>query len=149
MASLTQEYSDRLIRPEDALSFVPDGGNLILAMGVAQPPGLIAGLAKSLAETERKPMPIYYMHGSQALSEHLLVEQMVGKIIPRPLFLSNHDRAGIKHFSDHHTVEFVPAAFHQVGRLLTEQIEPDCFMATVSPMDKHGYFSLGSHNKHG
>ncbi|MDO6806728.1 hypothetical protein Q4595_29990, partial [Wenyingzhuangia sp. 1_MG-2023] len=33
---------------------------------------------------------------------------------------------------------------HQVGRMLTENISPDCLMVTVSPMDKHGYFSLGT-----
>jgi itaconate CoA-transferase len=33
--------------------------------------------------------------------------------------------------------------------LLTEQVEPDCFMATVSPMDKHGYFSLGTNPDYG
>ncbi|MEE4203430.1 MAG: acetyl-CoA hydrolase/transferase C-terminal domain-containing protein [Halieaceae bacterium] len=149
MKSVAEQYQDKLIAPEEALFFVPDGGNLILAMGVAMPPGLIAGIARSLSETNRQPMPLYYMHGSKALADTLLVKEMVGKIIPRPLFLSNHDRAGIKHFTDPHTVEFVPAAFHQVGRLLTEQIEPDCFMATVSPMDKHGYFSLGTNPDYG
>ncbi len=144
MSTLDQQYQDKRISPEEALFFVPDGGNLILAMGVAQPPGLIKGMATALGTTRRNPMPIYYMHGSQALSDHLLVPAMVGKIVPRPLFLSSHDRAGIQHFTDPHTVEFVPAAFHQVGRLLTEQIQPDCFMATVSPMDRHGYFSLGT-----
>jgi len=149
MKSFAEQYQDKQIAPEEGLSFVRDGGNLILAMGVAQPPALIRGLAQALGSAVRKPVPLYYMHGSQALSEHLLVKEMVGKIIPRPLFLSGNDRAGIKHFTDPHTVEFVPAAFHQVGRLLTEQIEPDCFMATVSPMDKHGYFSLGTNPDYG
>lgn len=149
MKSVEQQYREKQIAPEEALFFVPDGGNLILAMGVAMPPGLIAGVARALLETDRRPMPVYYMHGSRALADTLLIKEMVGKIIPRPLFLSNHDRDGIKHFTDPHTVEFVPAAFHQVGRLLTEQIEPDCFMATVSPMDKHGYFSLGTNPDYG
>lgn len=149
MKSIAEQYQEKLIQPEEGLYFVPDGGNLILAMGMAQPPALIKGLAKALMESQRSPMPIYYMHGSAALSEHLLVKEMVDKIVPRPLFLSGHDRVGIKHFTDPHTVEFVPATFHQVGRLLTEQIKPDCFMATVSPMDKHGYFSLGTNPDYG
>ena len=149
MKTFAEQYHEKLIDPNEALDFVPDGGNLILAMGVAQPPALIKGLAHALGEATRRPMPIYYMHGSEVLSEHLLVKDMVDKIIPRPLFLSNHDRAGIKHFANPHTVEFVPAAFHQVGRILTEHIDPDCFMATVSPMDKHGYFSLGTNPDYG
>lgn len=149
MQSFQDQYRDKCIAPEEGLSFVPEGGNLILAMGVAQPPGLIAGLAQALSSSSRPALPVYYMHGSQAFSEQLLVPSLVGKIIPRPLFLSKHDRDGSHHFADPHTLEFVPAAFHQVGRLLTEQISPDCFMTTVSPMDRHGYFSLGTNPDYG
>lgn len=46
-------------------------------------------------------------------------------------------------------MKFVPATFHQVGRMLTEHISPDCFMVTVSKMDKHGYFSLGTNADYG
>lgn len=149
MQSFQGQYRDKCIAPEEGLSFVPEGGNLILAMGVAQPPGLIAGLAQALSSSYRPALPVYYMHGSQAFSEQLLVPSLVGKIIPRPLFLSKHDRDGSHHFADPHTLEFVPAAFHQVGRLLTEQISPDCFMTTVSPMDRHDYFSLGTNPDYG
>jgi itaconate CoA-transferase len=63
--------------------------------------------------------------------------------------MSSHDRAAFKQLAIPALVEFVPATFHQVGRLLTEQVEPHCFMVTVSPMDKHGYFSLGTNADYG
>jgi itaconate CoA-transferase len=40
----------------------------------------------------------------------------------------------------------VPSNFHQAPRLLTEEIGIDTFVCTVSPMDRHGYFSFGTGN---
>jgi itaconate CoA-transferase len=72
-------------------------------------------------------------------------------IHPHPLFMSVFDRmladAGRKQGKD--WVDFIPCMFHQAGRLLTENISPDSFVVTVSPMDKAGYFSLGTNADYG
>ena len=45
------------------------------------------------------------------------------------------------------TIAFVPGAFEQAPRLMTEQgAGIDAFIAAVSPMDKHGYSRLGASN---
>jgi itaconate CoA-transferase len=43
-------------------------------------------------------------------------------------------------------VSFVPANFSQIPRLFGHHISVDTFVATVSPMDDAGYFSLGTNN---
>lgn len=127
--------------------------NLILAMGVAMPPKLMQLLAGVLEADDliidSTKLNLYYMHGSEVLSQTLLKPALNEKIKPHPLFMSNHDRLAMKQLGKSQLMEFVPATFHQVGRLLTEQVEPHCFMATVSPMDKHGYFSLGTNADYG
>ena len=40
----------------------------------------------------------------------------------------------------------MPNNFHQAPRLLIEEIGIDTFVCTVSPMDRHGYFSFGTGN---
>jgi len=40
--------------------------------------------------------------------------------------------------------DFIPSFYSQIPRILDEFIKPDVFYATVSPMDSHGYFSLGT-----
>jgi len=40
----------------------------------------------------------------------------------------------------------VPNNFHQTPRLLIDEIGIDIFVCTVSPMDRHGYFSFGTGN---
>jgi len=142
-------YQQKLMTAEDACSVLEDKQNLILGMGVAMPPRLVAAVANMLEHNEFSSLNLHYMHGSEALGETLLKPELAGKVCPRPLFMSSHDRAALKRLSHNSLMGFVPATFHQVGRLLTEQIEPHCFMVTVSPMDKHGYFSLGTNADYG
>jgi len=145
-------YQEKCLTPEQAAMTATDCQNVILGMGVAMPPRLIEALANGLKHNDLPHLNVYYMHGSDALEQHLLVPELRDKLTPRSLFLSGHDRKAIKKNAAagvEHWIEFVPSAFHQVGRLLTESIEPDCFMATVSPMDKHGYFSLGTNADYG
>lgn len=40
--------------------------------------------------------------------------------------------------------DFIPSYYYQIPRVVEEYIKPDVFYATVSPMDEHGYFSLGT-----
>ena len=142
-------YDQKRISPENAADYLNDGDNLILGMSVAMPPALMAGVASALHQQQLKSLNLYYMHGTQALCDTLLVPELADQVCPRPLFMSSHDREALKRLNSHTLMEFVPSTFHQVGRLLTEQIEPHCFMVTVSPMDKHGYFSLGTNADYG
>ncbi len=43
-------------------------------------------------------------------------------------------------------INCVPSNFHQASRLLADEIGIDTFVHTVSPIDKHGYFSFGTGN---
>lgn len=147
--SWQDEYESKKLSAGQIAEQLTDAKNLILGMGVAMPPELIKSLADAFRADQLPPLNIYYMHGSQELADHLLTQEMVGKFTPRCMFLSGHDRKAIKALGDTRWVEFVPAAFHHVGRLLTQYVEPDCFMTTVSPMDQHGYVSLGTSPDYG
>lgn len=43
-------------------------------------------------------------------------------------------------------VEFVPTAFSEAPRLLSQQVRLDAFLVTVSPMDRNGWFTFGTGN---
>ena len=142
-------YQQKLMSAENACTVLRDKQNLILGMGVAMPPRLVEAVAGIVKSEAFSALHLYYMHGSQTLGETLLTSELANTVCPRPLFMSTHDRVALKGLPNRSLMEFVPATFHQVGRLLTEQIEPHCFMVTVSPMDKHGYFSLGTNADYG
>lgn len=143
------QYQHKLMLAEEACKVLRNKQNLILGMGVAMPPMLVTTIAGMLQSDLFTELNLYYMHGSQVLGETLLAPELASKIHARPLFMSGYDRAALKRLPNNSSIEFVPSTFHQVGRLLTEQIDPHCFMVTVSPMDKHGYFSLGTNADYG
>lgn len=151
-------YDSKSTSAAGAVANINSGDNLILGMGVAMPPALITACASAIRDNQLHNIALYYMHGSETLAEQLLNPDILPRIHARPLFMSAHDRQAFQNQLSTSmqsgsikcsSMEFVPATFHQVGRLLTEQISPDHFLVTVSPMDKHGYFSLGTNADYG
>jgi itaconate CoA-transferase len=142
-------YLKRRLLPPEAVQTIASCRNLILGMSAAQPPALMAATADALKDRLIGPLALYYLHGTESLRQTLLVPELADRITPRPLFLSHADRAAIAHSASPNWIEFVPAMLHQAGRLLTEHIDPECFFVTVSPMDRHGYFSLGTNADYG
>ncbi len=144
-----KQYQQKLVAPSQAMKAIEGLHNVILGMGLAMPPALIRALADALKAGHLHPIDLYYMHGTEVLQENLLQPELRELVRPRPLFLSASDRKALEAGGYDGWIEFVPASFHEVGRLLTEHIDPDCFMVTVSRMDKHGYFSLGTNADYG
>lgn len=142
-------YLERRLLPHEAVQTIAGCKNLILGMSAAQPPALMAATADALKDRLIGPLAIYYLHGTESLRKSLLNPELSDRVIPRPLFLSHSDRAAIAQAGSQSWIEFVPAMLHQAGRLLTEHIDPECFFVTVSPMDRHGYFSLGTNADYG
>ncbi|RED52097.1 acetyl-CoA hydrolase/transferase family protein [Aestuariispira insulae] len=146
MTEVESLYQQKLVSHDEAAARVPDRSNLILGMGVAMPPAFMAALAKRAHAGDLSLLKLYYMHSTPAAAETLLVPELMEVIKPHPLFMSSHDRALAEagHKAGQDWVQFVPCVFFQAGRLLSEQITPDCIAITVSPMDKSGHFSLGT-----
>jgi itaconate CoA-transferase len=145
----SDQYDNKKFSANQAALSIKGVRNVILGMGMAMPPALITALAQALQADTISPITLYYMHGTEVLKNTLLSPVLRDKVCPRPLFLSAYDRQALKQLGNEHWIEFVPATFHQVGRLLCQHIEPDCFLVTVSSMDKHGYFSLGTNADYG
>lgn len=142
-------YQERLRTAPEAVQSIAGCRNLILGMSAAQPPALMEATAGALKDRLMGPLAVYYLHGTESLRRSLLMPGLSDRVTPRPLFLSPADRAAIAHSTSPAWIEFVPAMLHQAGRLLTEHIDPECFFVTVSPMDRHGYFSLGTNADYG
>ncbi len=141
------DLAAKTVSAREAADSLEDASNLVLGMGVAMPPAFMAALADRARERRGlSRLSLYYMHASKAATETILKPELMDVLRLNVLFMSGHDRAfaeqGLKRGEV--WVHFVPSMFHQVGRLLTEQIRPDTFVTTVSPMDRSGHFSLGT-----
>jgi acyl-CoA hydrolase len=123
-------------QPEDILALIHDGDDLILPLGNGEPHLLIDTLEENADKLQN--VRIHQMH---AVKERAYIQ---GKKKPSlsyvAYFLSSASRKAFLQGQ----CELVPNHFHQVPRILRECTKMSLVLAAASPMDEHGYFSLGT-----
>jgi len=139
------EYCRKLTTPEQAVNLIPKRGNLSFGLGAGAPPELCRALAERARAREIEDLNLYYQL-ALAPAAPLLQLDLMDRLHPRPNFLTGLDRALMKAAEPRMVVEFIPSYLWQLPRIFTEFVHMDVFMITVSPMDRHGYFSLGTSN---
>jgi itaconate CoA-transferase len=148
MRSLEQEYRQRLTTADQAVSELQSSSKMGFGIAVGQPPALLAAIGRRLRSGELKDLSIYYKLAMKHAAETVLADDVLHAVHPFPLFLSEVDRRIVKRQLElgKKILSYVPAYFYQMSRLFSEIILLDTFVITVSPMDKSGYFSLGTNN---
>ena len=148
MASAHSLYEKKLTSPETAVSQIESGSTLSFGMAVGQPPALLAAIASRIRGGDLEDLRIYYKLAMTHAAETVLANDVLHAVHPCPLFMTDVDRRITDRQRElgKKVLSYVPSYFYQVPRLLTEFISIDTFVITVSPMDKAGYFSLGTNN---
>ena len=82
------------------------------------------------------------------MAETVLADEVLYTLHPHTSFLAEVDRRIVKKqmATGKKILSYVPAYFYQTPRLFTEFIKLDACLITVSPMDRGGYFNLGTNN---
>jgi itaconate CoA-transferase len=120
-----------------------------MGMAMAEPPALLNALANRAAAGRVDDLRFYYYESTRILTETILRHDVIDRIHSYCMFVTAAERALIKKEEadgGRKVVNYVPSNFHEAPRLMSEEIGIDAFLMTVSPMDKHGYFSLGTGN---
>jgi itaconate CoA-transferase len=143
------EYQRKLVTPEEAVAAIAHGTTLVVAFGVAAPPALLAALAARARAGDLRDLTTYYMFPVQHTADTILAPDVAPHVGPRSLFESSFDRAPGHGDATRPAVSYVPNYFSQIPRLLEDYLAVDAFLVTVSPMDKAGYFTLGTNNDYG
>lgn len=122
--------------PEDVLGYIKNGDDLIVPLANGEPVVLLDTIEK---HAERfSGVRIHQMH---ALKERDYIYGKFGDHLRHvAYFLSGASRKAFLAGA----CELVPNHFHEVPRLLRETTKASMVLASVSPMDEHGYFSLGT-----
>ncbi|MDQ1119085.1 MULTISPECIES: acetyl-CoA hydrolase/transferase C-terminal domain-containing protein [Pseudoxanthomonas] len=142
-------YKSKLTTPEAAVSMIPSGSRMSMGMAVAEPPALLAALARRAERGQIEGLRVYYYEGMSTAGDSIFRYDLVDRILPYSMFVTSADRALIKKGvadGDRKVLNYVPTTFHQAPRLLSDEIGIDTFVTTVSPMDRHGYMSFGTSN---
>ena len=146
---LTSLFRSKLTTPADAVGRIASGATLSMGMAMNEPPALLKALADRAAAGTVNDLKIYYFESTPIAGETILRDELTDRIHPYCMFVTAVERALIKRgMADggRKVLTYVPSNFSQSPRLLTEHVGIDTFLMTVSPMDRHGYFSLGTGN---
>ena len=143
-----EDYRARRMTAAEAMQGVKSGAHIAMGMAAAEPPALLGALADMAEKGAVEDLKLWYFHSMDHAGQTVLRPDLLGRIRPRCMFLSAIERKLLKALpaGQRSPIEFVPVAFSDSPRLFAEQIPLDLFVTTVSPMDKHGWFTFGTSN---
>ena len=142
-------YQSKLTTPDQAVAMIPSGSKFSMGMAMAEPPALLKALADRAEAGRIEDLKVYYFESTRIAGETILRYELIDRIRPYCMFIAATERALVKRAEadgGRKVINYVPNNFHQTPRLLIEEIGIDTFVCTVSPMDRHGYFSFGTGN---
>lgn len=150
-APFAAEYAAKCVTAEAAVARIPSGAHVAMGMAVAEPPTLLTALAARVEAGTLNDLKLWYLHSMTHAAETVLRYELLDRIRPHCMFLSKVERALIRRGDAEggEPIEFVPTAFGDSSRLLTKHVPIDTFITTVSPMDRHGWFTFGTSNDYG
>lgn len=130
-----EEYKRKLTAPEDAVKIIKSGFTCASAMGAGEPAALLEAMAVREDLTDVRIAQVLAMHNSRYLEQGYS-----GRFRHISWFTSGASRRAIQEGRG----DYVPSFYHEMPMLHRAYWNYDVFFATVSPMDKHGWFSFGT-----
>lgn len=122
--------------PKEIIGLIDKDADIIIPLSNGEPHGLL-----DLLEAHYEQLDNVKVHQMLALRERDYINgEMKGHLSHISYFLSGATR---KAYWEGH-VELIPNVFQEMYRLLQKTTKRPMVMATASPMDEHGYFSLGT-----
>jgi acyl-CoA hydrolase len=124
------------VSPDAVAGLLSDGADIIVPLANGEPVSVLDAIEAHAPEFQG--MRVHQMH---ALHDRpYLHGELRGHLLHVSYFLSHVTRPAFHA----RTVELVPNNFSEVPRLLRETTKCSLVVAAASPMDRHGYFSLGT-----
>jgi itaconate CoA-transferase len=141
-SALLDEYDKKLMTPARAIECIKSGDTIMHGLAINEPPALFSAIADNARDGKLRDLKIYSLKPSRYAEKTILSPDLSDCIQSYSWFVSESDRARVKVGLSY----FVPNYFHQIPRIIRDFMQVDATVTTVSPMDKAGYFSLGTGN---
>lgn len=134
----TQEYQRKLVSADEAVKVVKSGDWVEYAFGICAANELDQAMAKRVDELWDVKIRVdigawpHYTLEADPSGEHFV-------------WNSWHFGGLDRKYYNQGQLYYIPMKFHECPTLTRKDCQPNnVFMATVAPMDKHGYFSIGA-----
>lgn len=144
-------YESKRVTANDAVSLLSSGTDVAMGMAVSEPPALLEALAQRVLGGSLSDLRLWYFHSLAHAGNSVLRPELLKQIRPHCMYLSEIERDLAKQSGGRlgDLIEFVPTAFSDSALLLSNRVVLDAFITTVSPMDRHGWFTFGTNNDYG
>ena len=141
-----REYEAKKCTAAEAARHIPDGAKVAMSIGAGQPPAILAALADRARAHDLADVRFYYLLCTGLAGNSVFDPDLADRLIPMSYFHAGVERALDKQRRANGLpmVEVLPCHFSQVPRSMIEHIGVDTLIATVSPMDEDGNFSLAT-----
>lgn len=126
-------YAQKLVSPEEAVKVIESNDDIWFPVGGGEP----QLLPKALLE-RRQSLSGVNINQILPIKPTYFKQEYSNNIRHNSWFCSGASRPAVNEGWG----EFIPNYFHEIPKLLTLYRKANVAMATVSPMDRHGYFSL-------
>ena len=134
--SVQQQYQQKLRSVDDALTLVQDGDFIMVPTGAGEPPNLI----DTLSEQRRRFRDVKIGQVLSIKKRAYFDRETAENVRHVALFLGPAARFG----GQERWMDLMPNHFAEIPQLIERDfIRSDVVMSLASPMDEHGYFSLG------
>jgi itaconate CoA-transferase len=142
MQTYRSQYRRKLTTPEKAVSRIKSGSTIVHGLAAAEPPALLQAIADRLRSGDLKELRVHSLLPMENVSRSLLSPDLSDCVQAFSWFVSKSSRSAVRVGLNY----YVPNHFHQVPRLMRENLDIDVTVTMVSPMDLSGFFSFGTSN---
>ncbi|MDO5626902.1 MAG: 4-hydroxybutyrate CoA-transferase, partial [Mobilicoccus sp.] len=131
-----QQYSSKVRDAREAIRLIEDSSTIVVPTGVGEPPTILEALSEARTDfrgvTVSQILPLRaYGYFDPDTAEH---------VRHKAYFFGGPSRAG----GQAGWIDYHPSYFSEMPALIREGLLPvDVVVAMASPMNQHGYFSLG------
>ena len=134
MSNWQQIYDTKLVSANEAAATIKSGDHIWLPVGAGEPDVFLKALID-----RRLSLKDVVIHQILPAKPGYFDKETSSHIRHDSLFVSGASREAVHQG----WADFTPSHFHEIPRLIREYWSADVVSVVVSPMDEHGYFSLG------
>ena len=131
-------YSQKFVTASQIAKQVKSGWNCWIDIALAQPQSMIQALGEAAKNNLFSNVKVHTMLDTYPMA--WFSEDLQENLKGISWFSGEQARKSINAGYG----ELMPCYYRDMPALIDQYIDIDCFMACVSPMDRHGYFSLGT-----
>ena len=132
-------YEQKKCTPTEIAAIVENRWRIGMDTAVSHAPTILEALADRAANEEFYGVRVQSLLDVQSTA-HLLDPTLHNRLIRESWFSGSGSRQEV----NHGMADVIPNYYRDIPRHIRRHYEYDTYCASVSPMDKHGYFSLGT-----